>query len=75
MKLLLIAACVIIAGCAAPQYSYVGTANQSAAQQAYAECDYEAGKVADTIRNGIEAGMVRANMRRKCMALKGYAEK
>ena len=73
MKLLLIAACAAITGCGTPP-TYAPVAARTPMQQALIECEYEASKTSDAIRNGFEAGFVKGTLTRKCMSAKGYAQ-
>lgn len=68
MRRILIAVSVVFAlgACATP------FADDPQAARDFAECNYEADKATATIRSGIEAGVTAAQLRRQCMALRGY---
>jgi hypothetical protein len=72
MKSLLVAIAVLLSGCATERGFYTSESGEIAPYQVLVECEYEASKVAAGIRNGIEAGFVKEDMFRKCLAVKGY---
>lgn len=73
MKTIIVALSITLVGCAAPQ-TYAPAAARTPMQQAKIECEYEASKTSDAIRNGFEAGFVKATLTRKCMSAKGYEQ-
>ena len=60
-----------LVGCAAPQPPR-NSDGQAVPQQVFAECDYEAAKATAGIANGFNAGWTRGDLRRQCLAMKGY---
>jgi hypothetical protein len=70
-KLLLSFVVATLAGCAAPK-PMVNVAGTSPTQQETAECELEAMKATANILNVMEAGWMKAEIRRKCLNVKGY---
>ena len=63
-------AAVVLTGCAAPRY--IDASGQDMPSRIYEECDFEATKATAGIVNGVQAGWMQAEIRGKCIRLRGY---
>lgn len=72
MRMTLLAALAVVAGCAAPLVPHHPTRTAAEAKQDEMECDLRAREATASMRNAFEQAFERQGIRDQCMRVRGY---